>query len=219
VRQGGWDGWVSRHPEHAAWVADHWLAGDRRLPPVPEGFATTRANLHRLGAYVIAPVRHAACGKFGLRWTRGGFGTPFFGDDRQVRVEDGVLVDGDSRTDLGVDKIAARALGDWYGYCTSLLEQLRADATDDDAPARVQLWPEHFDIAVDIGPEGRRANFGGSPGDEDHPEPYLYVGPWAPHQDDDFWNEPFGASLSYAELRAGADGLAFLRKGRELLNG
>ncbi len=63
----------------------------------------------------------------------------------------------------------------------------------------------------------RAPNYGGSPGDDTHPEPYLYVGPWEARAGDVFWNEPFGASLSYAELRAGADGLAFLRRGKELL--
>ena len=53
------------------------------------------------------------------------------------------------------------------------------------------LWPEHFDVATTIG----EINFGGSPGDEAHPLPYLYVGPWSlPDGDDPFWNEPFGAS-------------------------
>jgi hypothetical protein len=40
-------------------------------------------------------------------------------------------------------------------------------------------------------------------------------------QPGDFWNESFGASLSYAELLAAADqrqvALAFLRHGRDLL--
>jgi hypothetical protein len=50
--------------------------------------------LHRLAVYVLSPVRMAAIAKMALRQTRGGFGTPFFGpEDRQVRVEDGALVD------------------------------------------------------------------------------------------------------------------------------
>ncbi len=85
-----------------------------------------------------------------------------------------------------------------------------------DSPSRLQLWPEHFDLAVDMGPDGARANFGGSPGDDAHPEPYLYIGPWAPREGT-FWNESFGASLSYAEILGGADPLEFLRHGKELL--
>jgi len=103
-----------------------------------------------------------------------------------------------------------------------VLEQLRAEAPPEDRPGRVQLWPEHFDIAVDLGDEhsGQRANFGGSSGDAEHPEPYLYIGPWRPREGS-FWNEPFGASLSYAALLAAVDqralALEFLRAGRDRL--
>jgi hypothetical protein len=231
----------------SAWCADRWLIR-RPLAPLPPSFNQTRHALHVLAEHVLAPARHAANGKIGLRFTYHGFGTPFFADDRQIRVEDDTLRVGDDRhelttlraatellglpprapndvytpttapepdDELGVDPFAARALGDWFGYCASLLEQLRADASADDAAARVQIWPEHFDIAVDLGPEGSRANFGGSPGDGEHAEPYLYVGPWGAHDDATFWNESFGASLSYSEIAAGGDGLAFLREGKE----
>ena len=71
---------------------------------------------------------------------------------------------------LAIDPAAARAVGDWFGFCASILEQLRADAdADADSPSRLQLWPEHFDLAVDLGPDGARANFGGSPGDDRPP--------------------------------------------------
>ena len=123
---------------------------------------------------------------------------------------------GDPDRRLEVDAAAARALGDWYGFCASLLEQVRADAGPGDDPSRVQLWPEHFDLAVDVGPDGERANYGGSPGDARHDEPYLYVGPWKP-QEGEFWNEPFGASLSYSQIRAGSDPLEFLRSARARL--
>ena len=93
---------------------------------------------------------------------------------------------------------------------------MRAETTSGDTPGRLQIWPEHFDLAVDFGPDGARANYGGSPGDAAHPEPYLYVGPFE-RREGQFWNEPFGASLSYADIRAGADPLEFLRAGRDLL--
>jgi hypothetical protein len=233
------------------WCQDRWLVR-KPLVPLPASFATTRESLHALAEHVIAPARFNANGKIGLRFTFEGFGTPFFGDDRQVRVEDGRLVDGDRVTEvttlaaagafvgvdpatgtgvyqpttdldldapLPVDAKAAHRLGDWYGFCASVLEQFRADATEADAPARVQLWPEHFDIAVDLGPDGRRANFGGSPGDDAHPQPYLYVSPWdrGDNRENPYWNEPFGASLGYAALLAGADPLDFLRRGKALL--
>jgi hypothetical protein len=95
------------------------------------------------------------------------------------------------------------------------------------AAGRVQLWPEHFDISADAGDEARaqRANFGGSPGDDAHPTPYLYVGPWAMAElaTDPFWNEPFGASFSSADLLGADDqraaALAFFDRARALLRG
>lgn len=42
--------------------------------------------LHRLAVYVLSPSRRRTNGKIALRWTLGGFGTPFFGADEQVRV-------------------------------------------------------------------------------------------------------------------------------------
>jgi hypothetical protein len=89
-----------------------------------------------------------------------------------------------------------------------VLEQLRADQSDAD-PSIVQLWPEHFDIAFELGSEsaGQRANFGASPGDEDHDEPYLYVGPWTAEVSGELWNAKGfnGAELPYSELIAAAD--------------
>ncbi|HEX6300331.1 MAG TPA: hypothetical protein VF148_07705 [Acidimicrobiia bacterium] len=71
--------------------------------------------------------------------------------------------------------------------------------------SRVQLWPEHFDPAVEIGSqdEGRRASYGASPGDDAHPEPYLYVAAWSEiDRADPFWNDTTfnGASLSYSYI-------------------
>ena len=91
-------------------------------------------------------------------------------------------------------------------------------------PSLAQLWPEHFDLATDVAATaaGDRANYGASPGDAGHPEPYLYVGPWElAGCDGGYWNEPFGASLPYAALRAAPDAraaaLRFFREGRGLL--
>ncbi|HSB86296.1 MAG TPA: hypothetical protein VLD86_08310, partial [Ilumatobacteraceae bacterium] len=68
-----------------------------------------------------------------------------------------------------------------------------------------------------------RANYGASPGDDGHPEPYLYVGPWGSVAGNDFWNAPHftGAVLPLSQLAAVAepDDVAreFLRAGRTLL--
>ena len=57
-------------------------------------------------------------------------------------------------------------------------------------PGWVQLWPEHFDVATELGSEerGERAAYGASPGDDEHPEPYLYVAPWTARPEGELWN-------------------------------
>jgi hypothetical protein len=87
-----WSDWVEDHPEHSDWAADRWLAAYRRLAPPPPNFLDTRLALHRLAVYVISPARLRVTGKMALRWTLRGFGTPFFGNDEQVRVAGGELV-------------------------------------------------------------------------------------------------------------------------------
>jgi hypothetical protein len=87
-----WDAWLEEHPAQREWARDRWLGAYRRLPPPPIQFPETRLALHRLAAYVLSPARRRFNGKIGLRWTLGGFGTPFFGDAEQVRVDDGWIV-------------------------------------------------------------------------------------------------------------------------------
>jgi hypothetical protein len=88
-----WRAWVDDHPEFAGWAAERWLAAYRLLPPAPATLVEARVALHRLAVYVVSPARQrAANGKMALRWTLGGFGTPFFGDDEQVRVVGAAVV-------------------------------------------------------------------------------------------------------------------------------
>lgn len=227
------------------WCSERWLAAYRRLAPAPAELVQTREALHRLAEAVISPARAAANGKIGLRYTRGGFGTPFFGAGAQLRVAGDLLVvrqgeeerpqrivslagsaahvgarllpggaagmpgatSGDA---LAIDATASTFLGDWFGFGTSVLEELRATVGDEAAPSRVQLWPEHFDLSVELGSEsaGKRAGYGASPGDELHSDPYLYVAPWGEVPDDDLWRATAfgGAEMSYAELLAGESG-------------
>lgn len=232
-----WDTWLngrSSRAGHAAWLAERWLGGRRRLPARPpiETLVETRTALHRLAAYVVAPVRHRANGKFGLRWTLGGFGTPFFGENRQVRVDGDRLIDqrgdavrstaitslaeaarflesdidtdtaaehdspdvGDIDEQLAVDSSAAEFIGNWFGMAFAALEALRADPASID-PSRPQLWPGHFDPAIEAGTDDTRASYGASPGDHGSDQPYLYVSLWWPDRldvdtDDPFWNAP-----------------------------
>ena len=234
-----WEALAANDPGLAEWAAERWLGPYRRLEPVPPTLGVTRPALHLVAERVISPVRRRDNGKIGLRWTLGGFGTPFFGADAQVRVEGGQLVintPGQERrhplatvrdaaaaigfdltradeakldAPLEIDALAARFLGDWFGFVNSVLEQLRADAPDELEPSRVQLWPEHFDIAAELGSEEteQRATFGGSPGDDVHPEPYLYVAPWIARPTGELWQATGfpGAELGYAELLAAED--------------
>jgi hypothetical protein len=222
-----WDEVVQQDPDLASWCADRWLGAWKRLDPLPPSFGETRVALHKVAEAVVSPARKPD-NEIALRYTRGGFGTPFFeqdGMDCQVRVEHGELVrqrgDQEEREPLPgeVDKVAATALGDFYGFACSVLEQLRADEADGD-PSLVQLWPEHFDIAFELGSEraGQRANFGASPGDDDHDEPYLYVGPWTAEVSGELWNATDfrGAELRYSELLEAEDqrraALEFMRE-------
>ncbi len=256
-----WTAAAREDPAVARYARDHWLGDLKRLEAVPLTFDATRRALTALAFYVVAPARQVANGKIGLRWTKGGFGTPFFGNDRQVRVEgsrlvvqDGDTVDSvpittlraaasfvgvtpaapvginfhdapaeiDADTDLEVDAGAIALLDDWFGFSTLVLERLHARAGSP-TDTRVQLWPEHFDAAIELGDAdgGTRASYGASPGDATIPVPYLYVSPWAPQQGE-FWGAPFGgAALTIDELSDAPDQVAaalkFLESARSLL--
>ncbi|MEM7095973.1 MAG: hypothetical protein AAF567_23415 [Actinomycetota bacterium] len=242
-----WSAWLAVNPQGADWAAERMLAGDRSLGAIPATLTATRLALHRLATYVIAPARHASNGKFGLRHTLGGFGTPFFGDDRQIRVVGDRLVDqvgdrarstpitslraaaeflgveidaataaehdspevGDVDEDLAVDVEASLFLGRWFAMGFAALEAVRADAASHD-PSRPQLWPGHFDPAIEVGDEDHRGSYGASPGDHAIDEPYLYVSVWWPDRigldtDDPRWNAPSypGAMLRLSEFGDG----------------
>ncbi len=207
---------------------------DSPLPPLPAAFATTREELHRVAEQVVSPARVAATGnEIALEATPGGFGTPPFPGGGRVRVEGAELVveeagGAENRTQLGVDPAAAQALAALYAFAWEVLSVLRDEAPAEADASELHLWPEHFDVAFEQGAEaeGRRAGYGISPGDADHPEPYLYVGPWAePPSGPDWTATGFrGAELRYGELLAAPDqrsaALAFFRSRRDdLLHG
>jgi hypothetical protein len=237
----------------ADWCAARWLAAYPRLSAPPATLEATRTALHAVVEHVISPARaSAASGKIGLRWVHGGFGTPFFGEDVQLRVGGAELVRDDRTgerrvaltsltaaaqlagieldpgTDraLEVDAAASSWLGDLYGFAVSVLEQVRAEAGPTAEPSRVQLWPEHFDMSVELGAESRgdRAGYGVSPGDDAHDGPYLYVSCWSPPPADPIvWNATTfpGAELPLIDLLDASDqraaALEFLRVRRAAL--
>jgi hypothetical protein len=175
---------------------------------VPERLVETRCAWHLLAERVLSPLRVQETGnEIALEVTPGGFGTPELPDGRRLRVDgtDLVLADpngdevrapirsvseaagfadlADSSRDaamLEIDPAAARFLGGFYALADNALRRFRDEVAADD-PSPIRLWPEHFDVAFEAGAEaaGLRANYGASPGDDDHPEPYLYLGPWS----------------------------------------
>jgi hypothetical protein len=140
----------------------------------------------------------------------------FAGLDPAASLHPALDLPADAAAPLAVDGRAASALARWFALCQSLLEALVAAVDAAAAPSAITLWPEHFDLALESGPPGARANYGGSPGDDAIDEPYLYVGPHE-QRAGSFWNAAFGAALTYGEIRAGADPGAFFRRGQQLL--
>jgi hypothetical protein len=234
-----WEDLAREHEDLREFCIERWLGPYRRLEQAPANLVSTRLALHRLAERVISPARRKSNGKIGLRFTRGGFGTPFFGDDAQIRVERDQLVvqrpgmvlrspittldaaadhvgrkllPGDVQlgaAPLEVDASASAFLGEWYGFAASVLEELRAEAGEAVDPSRVQLWPEHFDLAVELGREvaNARAAYGCSPGDAMNDEPYVYVAPWVAPPPGELWQATgfTGAVMPFAELRDAPD--------------
>ena len=76
-----------------------------------------------------------------------------------------------------MDRDAFDTLVDWYGFCQSLLKSLAEPMTTEENPTKIQLWPEHFDVALREH-EGCEGNLRGAPADMYFSEPNLYVGPF-----------------------------------------
>jgi len=235
------------------------------LQAMPDTLESTRLALHRLAAYVIAPVRYQSTERFGLRATPGGFGTPEF-DGGRIRVEGTDIVDdrggnsrsaaisslaaaaeflgsavdpdtagehdspavGDVNADLEVDLAASLWLGSWFGAAFEALEQVRSDEASVDG-SEPQLWPGHFDPAIEMGDENHRGSYGASPGDDGISEPYLYLSIWWPDRlsldtSDEKWNAPSftGSVMRASEFPTDADPVTvaaeFWRSARDRLD-
>jgi hypothetical protein len=128
------------------------------------------------------------------------FGAPVgvYPGGEQPRASDPVVVDeGAAATVLAAFELggtALRALG-------------RRHLTD--APPTPVLWPEHFDVGIAID----QVNYGVSPGDDEIPEPYAYVGPFEPRRGT-FWDRSFGAARLVSELRDVDAMVEFFESGR-----
>jgi hypothetical protein len=169
----------------------------------------TRLALHAVAEQVISALRIQATGnEIALCVRPGGFGTPelpgggWVGTDGADVVR--VAADGTEARDplrslrqaahavglhtaealsddpLAIDAEAARLLATVWADGDAALRELSAALAPADTPSIINLWPEHFDIAIDAGDDdsGTRASYGVSPGDENHDAPYAYVAPW-----------------------------------------
>lgn len=128
---------------------------------------------------------------------------------------------------LVLDVKGVTAVGDWFAFGTEVLARLRGYGLADDEVSEVQIWPEHFDVAIEMGAEGigQRASYGASPGDAAHPEPYVYVSPWGKFdRSHRYWNDRAfnGASLDHRVLMNDPDpvttALVFLLEGHRILH-
>src|SRR5262245_23608986 len=244
------------------------IGQDRSMTPTPKWdgtYATTRAELHRVAAHVLARRRFALTGRFGLRVTPGGFGTPLFGDDEVVRVDGTSLlrerrvddravtashglvgaslrslaaftdVDldaefsaggdtpalGDPDALLEIDAASVAAMAEWYLRGAEAVDAGVAELGDAADATVAQLWPEHFDLGIDVAVGAGRTNLGVSPGDGSSAEPYLYVGPWSADRPGDaaYWNASFGALATWSEIPNADAAAAFFARGLGYLAG
>ena len=234
---------ATRHTLHR--IANHVLAraqfeatGLLGLRATPGGLGTTtiRPDRERIRISGGALVRESA--STGGTWTRSIAidgstlaGLAAFADvDLAAEFSAGADTPpvGDIDESISLHAESARRIGDWYAIASQALDRLVHTAPAFSEPSLVQLWPEHFDAALDMAvdpaaPTERRVNMGGSPGDGFHAAPYLYVGPWTADRPGDpaFWNAPFGAVVSYDDIAAAPDPVEiaheFFRAGFELL--
>lgn len=194
--------------------------GEGPLPQLPKEYPEERVTFHRVSEQILAYAQ-APTNEVALVRTPGGFGTPKYGVERlSVRGTD-VVRERDDRTVAkgsipGVGDRTANALDAFFELADRLLRELgTAEGTTGQRFGGPIIWPEHFDIAVEQdAPNGLRANFGASPGDENYPEPYFYVGPWVQTVPGETWNgQGFnGAILTYAEIMEAPDQEKLIRE-------
>jgi len=110
-----WDELARDDAALAGWCAARWLGAWPALAPIadPEAWATGCRAWHTLAEHVLAPARHRCNGKIGLRFTRGGIGTPFSATprgDQQVRIDGpDLVVTGPDATRVPITTLGAAA--------------------------------------------------------------------------------------------------------------
>jgi hypothetical protein len=180
-----------------------------------EGNTLVHEQADAAASQTITSVR-AAADFFGVEYR-----TDWYDDFRDP------LTPMDPDVELPVEDEAGRALGTWFDFGHGVLVTLRSYGSEDDDVSTVQLWPEHFDPAIEMGggEDRLRASYGLSPGDPAHPEPYVYVAAWGEiDRSIPYWNDQAfnGSSLGHAAILAAPDpakmALDFLLEGYRLLH-
>ncbi len=204
-------------------------------------YTTSRMCLHGLAEGLLSGPQFMASGTIRLRVIDGAIATVAAPDARYLKGA--LVVDGRTVAVTGTfGQLAAEAGLNWsvpthYSDHSGSVAEDPADIEVADAELMVEwfargqeainslwpevtpvLWPEHFDLGVSV----EEVNYGVSPGDTAHPEPYAYAGPWAFAQwtdVDPFWNAPFGAlrpATAFADAEAVAE---FFSQARTLASG
>jgi hypothetical protein len=198
---------LHRLAEDVIKVAREHVTGEWTLAQTPGGFGTPEwggGNQVRVEGADLVVIREGA-------ESRGPISSPAAAAEL---VGADWLPQGTTFSDepLPVDPAAAAALAAAYAVGQPALEQIRDAAAAGDQPTEPTLWPEHFDLAIESGDDdaGLRANYGLSAGDDEHPEPYFYVGPWTANPVGELWNASGfnGAEIGYADLAAAPDPVA-----------
>ena len=180
-----------------------------RLGTLPVAFPATVAALHRVAEQVVAPARkpdneialHGDARRLrhaGVRLRRrrppGPRGRRRARPPRRRRGAARAADDARGRAALVAELVPAGPLGERRSTsmptrppgsptgtrsAPSCSRSSSTAAAAEDDPTSPTLWPEHFDIAIELGDEVRRAPTTASrPATSDHAEPYAYVGPW-----------------------------------------
>jgi hypothetical protein len=209
---------LRRIATHVVAQAQQLVTGHFALMPLPGGFGTPQFGPDRSRVRVVGGSLFVESVADGTATTkvemiagssiRALCRAAGFEPDPELNVGHDTPTLGDPDEMLIVDSVAVAVLADWYQLGQQAMDGAIASLPDAQASI-VRLWPEHFDVGVDVAIDsvrkpGMRTNLGASAGDEFHQEPYLYVGPWDADRpgDPDFWNAPFGAVLGFGELDA-----------------
>lgn len=193
-------------------AARYLAVGRMGLTVVPGGFGTPEFNGRHLSVVHGTLTDGGRSHELGLL----GDACAFAGVPMKTVLPPALNIPASPGQSVAVDRAAADTLADWFAFSRALLTRFADACLPSETPTGMQLWPEHFDLAMDAGCEQGRATYGSSPGDHFIAEPYLYVGP-RERQHGAFWDREFGAALTYGDVVRGDDPLHFFLRGRELL--